>query len=291
MKITEYASVTDLDSSNVFLIDGDNGTKTIKGSDLTYALFDSVPEMHSQIWRGKNLGETFTSEQSETVRSGKFHDLWIGDYWEKSGVKYRIVDIDYFYRTGKPRTESHHLVIMPDDPIINEKCVFGTDGLDTSGYTKAAIRTGDVMTRSKTAINAVFGSDHILSHYEFVTTMMWKSAWSDAIWYSTNTWTEMTVEVPTFTQLIGSYGFTLAGNTEYQAEKQFSGFRINRKLIATSNEYSSDGSPNAWPIWTRTFRNGLTGQKFEVFDIGQDGAVGSMVSDYEYGLRPYFCVY
>lgn len=113
MKITEYPSVTELDDDNVFILDGTNGTKKIAKSDLTYALFDSIPEMHRNIFRGKNLGTAYTSAQKQAVYNGTFSDLWVGDYWEISGNRWRIVDMDYFaHSDGK-----HHLVIMCDKII------------------------------------------------------------------------------------------------------------------------------------------------------------------------------
>lgn len=114
MKITEYPSVTELDDDNVFLLDGTNGTKKIAKSDLTYALFDNIPEMHRQIYRGKNLGSNYTIAQKEAVSNGTFHDLWVGDYWEIDGYKYYIADLDYYYDS---LNEKHELVIISNKTI------------------------------------------------------------------------------------------------------------------------------------------------------------------------------
>lgn len=51
------------------------------------------PEMHRNIFRGKSLGESITAEQLEVIRDGSFRDLYVGDYWEINGTKYRIADI------------------------------------------------------------------------------------------------------------------------------------------------------------------------------------------------------
>lgn len=51
------------------------------------------PEMHRNIFRGKHLGESITEEQLEVIRDGSFADLYVGDYWEINGTKYRIADI------------------------------------------------------------------------------------------------------------------------------------------------------------------------------------------------------
>lgn len=118
MKITEYPSVTELDDDNVFLLDGPNGTKKIAKSDLVYALFDSIPEMHKKIYRGKNLGSSYTAEQKNAVNDGTFHDLWVGDYWQINGHEYYIADFDYYY---DPLNNAHELVIISNDEISNIK--------------------------------------------------------------------------------------------------------------------------------------------------------------------------
>ena len=52
------------------------------------------PINHRNIFRGKNLGSAVTEEQKTAIQSGTFDDLFVGDYWEIDGVKWRIVDMD-----------------------------------------------------------------------------------------------------------------------------------------------------------------------------------------------------
>lgn len=61
---------------------------------------------HNNIFRGKNLGDRITEEQYEKIQDGTFKDLYIGDYWIINGIKYIIVDFDYFSH------DKHHLVLM-----------------------------------------------------------------------------------------------------------------------------------------------------------------------------------
>lgn len=53
------------------------------------------PEMHRNIFRGRCLGESITAGQLAVIRDGSFADLYVGDYWEINGTKYRIADINY----------------------------------------------------------------------------------------------------------------------------------------------------------------------------------------------------
>ncbi len=48
------------------------------------------PEMHRNVFRGKCLGESITEEQMIAIRKGSFRNLYVGDYWEINGTKYRI---------------------------------------------------------------------------------------------------------------------------------------------------------------------------------------------------------
>lgn len=62
-------------------------------------------EMHRNIFREKSLGESITAEQLAAIRDGSFKDLYIGDYWEINGVKYRIADVNYWKNVGYPESE------------------------------------------------------------------------------------------------------------------------------------------------------------------------------------------
>lgn len=80
---------------------------------------------HRNTFRGKYLGSTMTDEQYAMITDGSFKDLYVGDYWENDGIKWRIADIDYLLNTGNPASggliKKHHLIIVPDtgfgDPL------------------------------------------------------------------------------------------------------------------------------------------------------------------------------
>ena len=45
---------------------------------------------HNAIYRGKHLGTSATATQYAVIAAGTFDDLYIGDYWTKDGVNYRL---------------------------------------------------------------------------------------------------------------------------------------------------------------------------------------------------------
>lgn len=137
-------------------------------SEDTFTQIANVTPYHlgyrRNIYRGKNLGSSVTPEQWETIRTGAFDNLFIGDYWDIDGVKWNIVDFNYFLNvwseTNKTWLRTPHVVIMPNGRIGGNAKMNDTD-TNSGGYVSAAIRSylnGDV----KTAIYNIFGSGHIL---------------------------------------------------------------------------------------------------------------------------------
>lgn len=119
MRINEYPKTKFFDNDGVVITDGNTGTKAILREDLPYAIFDSIPEMHNQIFRGKNLGATPTSDQLRAIRDGNFKDLWIGDYWTgKFGKnRWRIAGFNFFPGSLMVEGEANHVVVIPDNVV------------------------------------------------------------------------------------------------------------------------------------------------------------------------------
>lgn len=99
--------------------------------------------MHRNVFRGKNLGSTFTPEQKANIQNGSFDDLYVGDYWESGGRKFRIADINYFLNKGNyspgsggfdDRVTTPHLVIVPDAPLHNGSMYVNASSGNANGY-------------------------------------------------------------------------------------------------------------------------------------------------------------
>lgn len=86
-KLTTYPQATRFDNNDILIKDGANGTKKILAKDAIIDLLGMVsPEMHRNIYRGKNLGSSVTSAQKTAINNGSFDDLFIGDYWTSGGA-------------------------------------------------------------------------------------------------------------------------------------------------------------------------------------------------------------
>ena len=90
----------------------------------------NIPNMHRNIFRGKDLGSVLTDAQKAAITAGTFEDLYVGDYWFINGYTWRIVDIDYWYGSV---CRTHHVVVMPDTQLYTEQMHKTESGVAESG--------------------------------------------------------------------------------------------------------------------------------------------------------------
>lgn len=282
MKITEYPSVSELTDDNVFLLDGvGSGTKIIKKSDLIYALYDSVPDMHKQIIRGKSLGSTFTSAQKEAISDGSFHDLWLGDYWTISGNTYRIVDFDYYYGTLANMVATHHVVVMPDDAVTSSTTTFASSK-SKFVYSSSTLRNSTAMNNSRSTIQNAFGVGTILTFKDNCIFAVRTSGTGDDAAHCDRDWIDMTIEVPAVHHIAGSGGYNVvrSGNSPWM--RQFSLFRI-----AGFKYWKRSGN-----VWTRDISGYVATENiirplvFSAANVGESPDTTSRSNS----IVPYFCL-
>lgn len=64
------------------------------------------------IFRGADLGSTFTSAQIAAIQSGAFDDLYLGDYWRIGQTLYMIADFNYWFNPSLNEM-GNHIVVIP----------------------------------------------------------------------------------------------------------------------------------------------------------------------------------
>jgi hypothetical protein len=143
---------------------------------------------HNSIYRGKYLGAEVTAEQYTAISSGKFTDLYIGDYWTIGGVNYRIGAFDYWLRTGDTECTTHHVLLVPDTYLVSGK--INDTNTTAGGYAGSDLKTGNnsntALATAKNTINNAFGSSHILSHREYFTNAVVNGKPSAGAWYDSD---------------------------------------------------------------------------------------------------------
>ena len=182
--ISELSEALEALGTDKLLIQTANGTKIIQASILAPALLsllvgDSAAS-HNAIYRGKCLGSSFTSAQSAAIRSGKFTDLYIGDYWTINDRNWRIGALDYWYRCGDTDCTTHHALIVPDAHLYTA-AMNATNTTEGAYIGSQMYKTG--LDKAKTIVNAAFGSDHILNHREHFQNAVSNGKPSGGTWY------------------------------------------------------------------------------------------------------------
>lgn len=270
MRITEYPKVTSFTDDNVLLVDGTNGTKTALTKDAILAMLHQVsPETHRMIFRGKSLGSNITSTQRQAIQNGTFTDLWLGDYWEMGGNKWRIADFDYWYNAGDTAVSDHHLVIIPDS-YLSTGAMNSTNTV-TGGYMGSTMYNSG-LNSAKSLISNLFGSSYILSHREYLTNTVDSSTGVP----TGGTWTDSTVELPNELMLFGSHinaGWINTVSRYTISKTQLALFAACPRLLNTGYSY-----------WTRDIFNST-----DFVGVGYYGsAYHAKASTASYGVRPVF---
>lgn len=277
-KFADLEAILSVTGTEQMLIHDGNGVKVITVENLHKGLqtdIDSVRNVltdgaaaHNCIYRGKNLGTSVTAEQYAAISSGKFTDLYIGDYWVIKGVTYRIAAFDYYYNCGDTNFTKHHVVIVPDTSLY--KAQMNTSNVTTGGYTGSAMYKSN-LAQAKTTIKAAFGSAHVLTKRELLTNAVNGNTPSGWAWFDSD------VELMNEVQAYGSVAWGAHDGNGYNVasgDGQFPLFMFDRTKLHNREDY-----------WLRDvasatyFSNVYTG-----------GLAGYYAASASLGVRPAFCI-
>lgn len=277
-KFADLEAILSVTGTEQMLIHDGNGVKVITVENLHKGLqtdIDSVRNVladgaaaHNCIYRGKNLGTSVTAEQYAAISSGKFTDLYIGDYWVINGVTYRIAAFDYYYNCGDTNFTKHHVVIVPDTSLY--KAQMNTSNVTTGGYTGSAMYKSN-LAQAKTTIKAAFGSAHVLTKRELLTNAVNGNTPSGWAWFDSD------VELMNEVQVYGSVAWGAHDGNGYNVasgDGQFPLFMFDRTKLHNREDY-----------WLRDVSSATD---FSV--VASAGlATYSYASD-SFGVRPAFCI-
>ncbi len=214
-------------------------------------------EMHRNIFRGKSLGESITAEQLATIRDGSFKDLYVGDYWEINGTKYRIADINYWRNVGYPESEKvqkPHILIVPDT-------VLGSGQMHTSNSTYGGYRNSEMKSTRLNNIAKTLPDT-------FKSLLLTHRMFSDGAWINAS------VDLMSEVMVHGTYICADGNNRQTSDAQQLSLFRLCPELKSIGQNY-----------W---LRNVAGSQTYTL--ISQYGDASSDMATSTYGIRPVFAV-
>lgn len=199
---------------------------------------------HNSIYRGKYLGDEVTADQYVAIAAGTFDDMYIGDYWTINGVNWRIAHFDYWLNCGDSGsgTTEHHVVVVPDTILYYAK--MNETNTTEGGYLNSKMRGGITyqgnLAQAKTIIESAFGSAHILSHRELL------SSASDSSGATAWTWADSTIDLMSETMV---YGCKVWANSSYDVgidKEQLALFRHdNSRIVNRSHQWLRSVSSSA----------------------------------------------
>ena len=287
-KISAYVPTKWVDNSEPYinannLLHIENGIKSATDAlnlaiDAINANSNAISELnidnagaHNSIYRGKNLGISVTEEQWEAISTGKFTDLYIGDYWTINGVNWRIAAFDYYYNCGDTAFTKHHVVIVPDTNLYSAQ-------MNASNVTTGAYKGSDMYTenlaQAKTIINNAFGSNHVLSHRIYLS-----NATSNGM-ASAGEWTDSTVDLMCEHMVYGSGIFSPVSNGSSIPNN----FRVEKgQLPLFALEPSRICNRGTW--WLRDVISNVNFAFVSSLGFAYCGA-----ASFSYSVRPAFCI-
>lgn len=222
-----------------------------------YIQAELSPEMHRNIFRGQYLGESITAEQLEVIRDGSFRDLYVGDYWEINGTKYRIADINYWRNVGCPESEKvqkPHILIVPDT-------VLGSGQMHISNSTYGGYRNSEMKSTRLNNIAKTLPDT-------FKSLLLTHRMFSDGAWINAS------VDLMSEVMVHGTYICTDNSNKQTSDTQQLALFRLAPELKTIGVNY-----------W---LRNVAGSQTYTL--VSQYGDASTDAATSTYGIRPVFAV-
>ena len=204
---------------------------------------------HNSIFRGKDVTSYLTASGDDNlytrISSGKFTDLYVGDYFTKSitiggnttTVTWRIAGFDMYYNKGDScdngtACKVHHAVIVPDTNLTSAK--MNDSNTTTGGYVGSKMYTTTLPTVLTTIRNA-FGTDHVLKYRALLTKGINASATNrypgttgasnDWAWY------DAYVNLMNMVQVTGNIGFSSSAFDTGADNIQFPLFRLKPEFV------------------------------------------------------------
>lgn len=270
-KIVDYPATDRVAKDDVFLLDGERGTRKVLASRAAVELAGLIsPINHCNVFRGKNLGGGVSSAQKAAIKDGSFDNLYIGDYWVINGVTWRIADMDYFLRCGDTEFTRHHLIIVPDTQLYTGKM---NETHTTEGGYVGSLMYREGLDQAKTTVATAFG-DLVTTHRDYFCNAVSNGRPSGGAWF------DSTVELMSERMVYGnavfapvSDGSTVPANYT-TGKSQFALFRMAPRYISNRQWY-----------WLRDVVSATHFARVYGTGYAYCGGAGSVL-----GVRPYFVI-
>lgn len=228
-------------------------------------------EARNSIYRGEYLGASYTLAQQQTVSSGTFDDMYIGDYWTIGGVNYRIAAFNYYRNTGDANLPGNHITLVPDTQLYTH--VMNDTNITTGGYTGSKMYTTG-LEQAKTIINAAFPGK-VLTHRQILCNATVDGKGSG--WAYVDSSVELMNEVMIYGCSVfgdSNLGGSGGGYNIGMGKSQLPLFALNPKMINTRQTF-----------WLRDV---VSAAYFA--HVNDNGLASNYYASYAFGVRPAFSI-
>jgi hypothetical protein len=185
----------------------------------------SIAEQHNGIFRGKDLTKVYTVDEIyNRVSSGKFDDLYLGDYFTVSitttlpdeTVKTENVSLmfgafNYYYNCGDTALTKPHAVLIPRNYGFATTAKMNETNTTEGGYINSYMHT-TILPCYATSLQKAL-SNHVLTYRDILTNKVNTTSASMAGAGSTGSasgweWTDVTLQLMNEVQVYGTTAFS-----------------------------------------------------------------------------------
>ncbi len=255
------------------------------------AILPKTAQAHNGFCRGKDLTAYFNNgDFTKAVAAGTFDDIFPGDYINMPiavdgvtyQVKWEVADLDYYLHTGDQECTAHHALMFPSKTIQTNVQMNSTD-TTAGGYVGSAMWK-TVIPKYSAAIQAAFGSDHVLKHREILTDSLNTTVasaggfgWTGCAYWGSAPWYDALANIPNEVMI---YGCAPASSGPWDVGN------ASRQLAIYRFKYFSEGQ--LW-FWLRA----VASSAYFAFagNYGAADAIGASNAGVYGGVRPYFLLY
>lgn len=281
LKYDNQVETSTVIGTDMFMISRGGHYRKVHGQNLTWQVaqlqHDNSPLYGNKrnAVRGANLGDIITADQLANIRNGSFKNIWLGDYWLRNGIVWRIVDMDYWYGIGLPKFQQHHLVIMPDHPTDFRQTNYSPPG--NAGWFYTDIRQKGYLDDSEAKARTVF-PNAMLAHQEYMSIRVEQGMNVAGVW------AETMLDIPNVYMIYGhgantpkQNGNPAWYNMEHSSLQQF-------RLMNLEQQFINPSPTSSYWLKDLVSMNGV------FLCVYPDSRVVGLYSSHVLGVRPVFAV-
>ena len=253
-------------------------------------------QIRRNTYRGKDITEYYNDGTLfEMIKSGKFDDIYVGDYFTgESGKIWLIADLDNYWHQGYKNGDNtgynnmglstHHATIIPDGSLMGAPMNQKKENKDTTegGYAGSEmIRTLDE-TILPEYITPDFGT-HVLEYQNLLSAavdtacsnMYGQTTGASSVWQ----WDSRKLDLMSEVNVFGTTVWSSSGNDVGLDNRQYAIFQLRPELI----NQTMNGTP--FTYWLKAVADST-----HFAFVGYLGEASTYVASSSRGIRPRFLI-